>query len=259
MIYSKLLCWLCPYTLNFMEATTPVPYLYCLCQLKSWWDSVCVYIKQLVCQYLLAIITFVEHWSHLFLFICVSLAIVVSVCYNTPHTTTQSQTDAVHFSSAHFGAGIGPIHMSNVDCNGRESNLIECSRSSTVNCTNGHSEDAGVRCQGNFIQCYCRSVLKSMTLSACDTFQHFKFTVILRLSWLNQALNMAEKQQLASYPGPTQQIRKGTWSHLQTISYVTITCLLWSRASQLPLMMALQSRWANLAKEQSQGNPVRQE
>ena len=114
--------------------------------------SLCL--KQLVCQYLLAIITFVEHWSHLFLFICVSLAIVVSVCYNTPHTTTQSQTDAVHFSSAHFGAGIGPIHMSNVDCNGRESNLIDCSRSSTVNCTNGHSEDAGVRCQGNFIQCF---------------------------------------------------------------------------------------------------------
>ena len=70
----------------------------------------------------------------------------------THHTQLLLYIDAVHFSSAHFGAGTGPIHLSNVDCNGRESNLIECSRSSTVNCTNGHSEDAGVRCQGNFIQ-----------------------------------------------------------------------------------------------------------
>ena len=41
--------------------------------------------------------------------------------------------------------------------------------------------------------------------------------------------------------------------------YVTITCLLWSCGSQLPLTMALQSRWADLATEQAQGNPVRQE
>ena len=39
--------------------------------------------------------------------------------------------------------------------------------------------------------------------------------------------------------------------------YVTITCLLRSRGSQLLLTMALQSRWADLAMEQPQGNPVR--
>ena len=41
--------------------------------------------------------------------------------------------------------------------------------------------------------------------------------------------------------------------------YVTIMCLLWSCGSQLLLTMALQSRWADLATEQPQGNPVRQE
>ena len=57
-------------------------------------------------------------------------------------------TGAVAFSSAHFGAGIGPIYLDDVDCTGSESNLIECSRSSNVTCTSGHSQDAGVRCQG---------------------------------------------------------------------------------------------------------------
>ena len=58
------------------------------------------------------------------------------------------QTDAVAFSSAHFGAGVGPIHLDNVGCTGSETNLTDCSYDSIVNCLRGHSEDAGVRCQG---------------------------------------------------------------------------------------------------------------
>ena len=57
-------------------------------------------------------------------------------------------TDAVAFSSAHFGAGVGSIHLNNIDCSGSEMNLTDCSHSSIVYCTNGHSVDAGVRCQG---------------------------------------------------------------------------------------------------------------
>ena len=56
--------------------------------------------------------------------------------------------DAVAFINAHFGAGIGPIHLDNVACSGSESNLTDCPHSSTISCTNGHSQDAGVRCQG---------------------------------------------------------------------------------------------------------------
>ena len=56
-------------------------------------------------------------------------------------------TDAVAFSSAHFGAGVGLIYLDNVDCSGNESNLTSCSYSSSVTCTNGHLQDAGVRCQ----------------------------------------------------------------------------------------------------------------
>jgi len=66
------------------------------------------------------------------------------------HAITFMRADAVAFSSAHFGAGAGPIYLDNVDCTGRESNLINCPHSSFVSCYYGHSEDAGVRCQGRF-------------------------------------------------------------------------------------------------------------
>ena len=57
-------------------------------------------------------------------------------------------TDAVAFNNAHFGAGTGTIYLDDVGCTGSETNLIDCSRSSTVRCSRGHLDDAGVRCQG---------------------------------------------------------------------------------------------------------------
>ena len=61
------------------------------------------------------------------------------------------QPDAVAFSSAHFGAGVGAIFLDSVDCRGSEGELLACARSWAVNCYRGHNEDAGVRCQGRFI------------------------------------------------------------------------------------------------------------
>ena len=58
-------------------------------------------------------------------------------------------TDAVAFGNAYFGAGIGPVHLHVVSCIGRETNLTDCLQfSSSIYCLRGHSEDAGVRCQG---------------------------------------------------------------------------------------------------------------
>ena len=56
-------------------------------------------------------------------------------------------TGAVAFTNGHFGAGAGPIYLDTVDCTGSESNLTDCFRSFIVSCSS-HSEDAGVRCQG---------------------------------------------------------------------------------------------------------------
>ena len=57
-------------------------------------------------------------------------------------------SDAVAFSGARFGVGTGAIHLDDVGCTGSETNLTDCPRSPSVYCRYGHSEDAGVRCQG---------------------------------------------------------------------------------------------------------------
>ena len=62
--------------------------------------------------------------------------------------TNFALTDAVAFSGAHFGAGVGLIYLDNIACSGNESILTDCSHSSNVTCTDGHLQDAGVRCQG---------------------------------------------------------------------------------------------------------------
>ena len=80
---------------------------------------------------------------------CFCLEIVLDVSKQL-HISTAS----VAFSNAHFGAGAGPIYLANIGCSGSESNLTDCSHNFTVSCNNGHSEDAGVRCQGRFLQNY---------------------------------------------------------------------------------------------------------
>ena len=56
--------------------------------------------------------------------------------------------DALSFSNANFGQGTGAIHLDNVQCSGSEASLLQCPHSSIDNC--GHSEDAGLRCLGDF-------------------------------------------------------------------------------------------------------------
>ena len=73
---------------------------------------------------------------------------VLLLNFNNFHDYYIVPTDVDGFNNAHFGGGVGPIHINNVDCRGDEDNLLECSHSSALSCYRGHSEDAGVRCQG---------------------------------------------------------------------------------------------------------------
>ena len=56
--------------------------------------------------------------------------------------------DGISYSNAHFGAGSGKIWMDDVACSSSYTKLIYCPSSilGTSNC--GHSDDAGVSCQG---------------------------------------------------------------------------------------------------------------
>ena len=59
-----------------------------------------------------------------------------------------SPTGALAYSYAHFGRGVGPITLDNVQCTGLESYLTDCSHNGLYIHNCGHGEDAGVRCQG---------------------------------------------------------------------------------------------------------------
>ena len=61
--------------------------------------------------------------------------------------------------SAYFGQGSGTILLDNVQCNGTESYLTNCTHITNHNC--GHSEDAGVRCAGKYTFTTCPQVFHS--------------------------------------------------------------------------------------------------
>ena len=51
------------------------------------------------------------------------------------------------YMGAHFGPGLGPIHLDGVDCKGTEDALLSCPSVPIRSCS--HGEDAGVSCEGN--------------------------------------------------------------------------------------------------------------
>ena len=58
--------------------------------------------------------------------------------------------------NAFYNSSSGPIHLDNVQCEGDEESLQNCSLSREIDdCT--HSEDAGVSCQGMIVILVCPS------------------------------------------------------------------------------------------------------
>ena len=54
-----------------------------------------------------------------------------------------------------LGEGIGPIFLDQLMCNGSEASLLECLPSENIGFHNcHHNEDAGVRCEGSYLNIY---------------------------------------------------------------------------------------------------------
>ena len=53
--------------------------------------------------------------------------------------------------SAFFGRAIGPVHISNLNCGGNESQLLDCQYIENPLCS--HYQDAGVICLGKKLIC----------------------------------------------------------------------------------------------------------
>ena len=59
-----------------------------------------------------------------------------------------SFVDGRAFRNAHFGAGIGPIFLDEVECTSNTRRLLECTSRPILSHNCLHSDDAGVACEG---------------------------------------------------------------------------------------------------------------
>lgn len=55
-------------------------------------------------------------------------------------------------NGAYFGRGTGPVLLTNVQCAGHEDHIDSCGSSGWFNANCGHSDDAGVSCNGKYIK-----------------------------------------------------------------------------------------------------------
>lgn len=80
------------------------------------------------------------------------------------------------FSSAHFGAGSGPIWLDDVQCNGNEEDISNCRSNGWAQHNCGHGEDAGVHC-GIFNSILVFVYVKRHVSSLCISFNLIHFVI----------------------------------------------------------------------------------
>ena len=89
-------------------------------------------------------------------------------------------SDAVALSNSYFGSGYGPIWFSQVKCSSSETNLFNCNKNYTHNCT--HFEDAGVQCINESSISLC-NISKSIRLVNGSNIYEGRLEVCLNNQW----------------------------------------------------------------------------
>ena len=65
----------------------------------------------------------------------------------------------IAYSSTAYGAGSGPIYLTDVSCTSSKTSLLQCNSDPILSSGCTHSEDAGVKCEGVGITHYLRTLL----------------------------------------------------------------------------------------------------
>ena len=85
----------------------------------------------------------------------------------------------VFYSNAYYGKGTGSIFLDNIQCNGTEDRLIDCSHSSIGSSNCVHSDDVSVFC---FFESEC-IIMVDVDLLLCTMFEYesceSKMTIII--------------------------------------------------------------------------------
>ena len=56
------------------------------------------------------------------------------------------------FTGGYFGVGTGPIFLDDVHCNSSVTRLLQCTSNPIASHNCAHSDDAGVRCEGQLLR-----------------------------------------------------------------------------------------------------------
>ena len=82
---------------------------------------------------------------------------------------------------ASYGEGSGPIFISQLQCSGSESNILDCARDMYAVRHCKHYQDAGVECQGKYLYHSCKSQCNHLTeiIHKCDILPS---TLVIQLS-----------------------------------------------------------------------------
>jgi len=87
-------------------------------------------------------------------------------------------TGAIARSFAFFGRGTGSILLDQVGCRGTETRLVDCPSNPIGIHDCSHFEDAGVTCQGTYVQCHTGIQINQFILVLRPKIKNFESQIL---------------------------------------------------------------------------------